>query len=115
MCGLVCMSWHHELRSQLTSPLSQSSLPRPGTDKSSLPPTLESMVFQSGVDPKEYHLGPGYVLQCRFWTSGDAYYPVVSSDQMLLVPLLGPFDARGKTLYAIREEVMKKAEESFAK
>ncbi len=80
------------------------------------PPTsVEAQAFQSGIDPNEYHMGPGDILQCRFWTSGDAYYPVVSSDQSLVVPLLGSFDVRGKTLDAVRQEILQKASESFAK
>ena len=59
-------------------------------------------------------MGPGDVLECRFWTSGDAFYPVVSSDNTLLIPNLGAFNTQGKTFEQVRDEVMQKAVESFA-
>ncbi len=94
----------------------QSSIPKLGSEKTMQPPSAtESMAFESSIDPTEYHLGPGDVLQCRFWTSGDAYYPVISSDNMLLIPNLGAFDVRGKTLAEIQTEVLEKANESFAR
>jgi len=101
---------------QFTSPLSpQPSMPQLGGAKASLPPSsAESMTFESPIDPVEYHMGPGDVLECRFWTSGDAYYPVVSSDNMLLIPNLGAFDTRDKTFAQIRDAVLEKAAESFA-
>ncbi len=80
-----------------------------------MPPSSSGMMsFESSIDPKEYHMGPGDVLECRFWTSGEVFYPVVSSDNMLLVPDLGAFDTRGKTFAQIRDEVLQKAAESFA-
>jgi protein involved in polysaccharide export with SLBB domain len=72
------------------------------------------MTFESSVDPAEYHLGPGDVFECRFWTSGETFYPVVSSDNMLLVPNLGAFDVSNKTLAQVRQEVSQSAAESFA-
>jgi protein involved in polysaccharide export with SLBB domain len=103
-------------QAQMTSPGSpQSIIPKLSTDKNSLPPTqAESMTFESGIDPREYHLGPGDVFQCRFWASGEAFYPVVSSDYMLLIPFLGAFDARGKTFEQLRDSVMRNANESFS-
>src|ERR1017187_5867643 len=100
---------------QMTSPASpQSIIPKLSTDKNSLPPTqAESMTFESGIAPREYHLGPGDVLQCRFWASGEAFYPVVSSDYMLLIPFLGAFDTHGRTFEQLRDSVMQNANESF--
>src|ERR1700733_1909642 len=73
-------------RAQMTAPSSaQTAITKLSTDKNSPPPTeAESMTFESGIDPREYHLGPGDVMQCRFWASGEAFYPVVSSDYVLL-------------------------------
>ena len=91
------------------------AFPKLSTDKNSLPQTqAEATTFESGIDPREYHLGPGDELQCRFWASGEAFYPVVSSDYMLLIPFLGAFDTHGKTFDQIRAEVMQNANASFA-
>jgi protein involved in polysaccharide export with SLBB domain len=101
---------------QLTSPLSpQSSIPQLSAQKTSTPPTsAEGAIFESSIDPTEYHLGPGDVFECRFWTSGETFYPSVSLDNMLLIPNLGSFDIRGKTLAQVREEVLQEATASFA-
>ncbi len=104
-------------RAQFTAPAtsSESMLPKVSVDRSSLPPTsAEGMTFESPVNPKEYHLGPGDVLECRFWTSGQAYYPQVSSDNMLLIPNLGAFNTADKTFAEIQAEVLQKASESFS-
>jgi protein involved in polysaccharide export with SLBB domain len=71
------------------------------------------MTFESGIDPHEYHLGPGDVFQCRFWASGESFYPVVSSDYILLIPFLGAFDTHGKTFEQLRDTIMRNANESF--
>ncbi len=72
------------------------------------------MTYESSIDPAEYHLGPGDVFECRFWTSGETSYPSVSLDNILLIPNLGAFDVRGETLAQVRQDVMQKAGESFA-
>src|ERR1019366_4745445 len=104
------------VRAQLTSPLApQSPLSSLGGQKASAPPTsAEGMTFESSIDPAEYHLGPVDVFECRFWTSDQTFYPLVSLDNMLLIPNLGAFDVRGKTLAQVRDEVLQKAAESFA-
>ena len=77
------------------------------------PPTSEA-VFGSPVEAKEYHLGPGDVLLCKFWTSGQSLYPVISLDDRLVLHNLGEFDVRGKTLADIQKEVYAKADSAFA-
>ncbi|HEX5316940.1 MAG TPA: SLBB domain-containing protein [Candidatus Kapabacteria bacterium] len=111
----LLLAFAHTAFAQFTAPLTpQPSMPQLGSMKSSLPPSsAESMTFESSIDPVEYHLGPGDVLECRFWTSGEAFYPVVSSDNMLLIPNLGAFQTRGKTFAQIQQEVLQKAAESF--
>jgi protein involved in polysaccharide export with SLBB domain len=106
----------HSAHAQLTSPLTpQSPLTSLGSQKASAPPTsAEGMTFESSIDPAEYHIGPGDVFECRFWTSGETFYPLVSLDNMLLIPNLGAFDVRGKTLAQVRQDVLQKAAESFA-
>ncbi len=114
--GIALVAFISPALAQFTAPLTpQPITPQLGTARSSLPPTSsESMTFESAIDPTEYHMGPGDVLECRFWTSGDAFYPVVSSDNMLLIPNLGAFDTRDKTFAEVRAEVMQKAAEAFA-
>ncbi|HET6401682.1 MAG TPA: SLBB domain-containing protein [Candidatus Kapabacteria bacterium] len=114
--GIALMAFSSPAVAQFTAPLTPQPLtPQLGAGKPSLPPTsAESMTFESSIDPAEYHMGPGDVLECRFWTSGEAFYPVVSSDDMLLITNLGAFDTRNKTFAEVRGEVMQKATESFA-
>jgi protein involved in polysaccharide export with SLBB domain len=114
--ALAFIALVHDARAQFTSPLTpQSPITQLGSQKASAPPTsAESMTFESSIDPAEYHLGPGDVFECRFWTSGQTFYPLVSLDNMLLIPDLGAFDVRGKTLAQVRQDVMQKAAESFA-
>jgi polysaccharide biosynthesis/export protein len=103
-------------RAQFTAPAApQSSLSQLGSQKTSLPPpSAEGMTFESSIDPAEYHVGPGDVFECSFWTSGQSFYPVVSSDNMLIVQNLGAFDVRGKTLAQVRQSVLQTAAESFS-
>jgi polysaccharide biosynthesis/export protein len=103
-------------RAQFTAPLTpQSPITQLGSQKASAPPTsAEGMTFESSIDPAEYHLGPGDVFECCFWTSNETFYPLVSLDNMLLIPNLGAFDVRGKTLAQVRMDVLEKAAESFA-
>ena len=104
-----------DARAQFTAPASQSVLPQLGSQKVSAPPTsAEGMTFESSIDPDEYHLGPGDVFECSFWTSGETFYPVVSSDNMLVLPNLGAFDVRGKTLAQVRQSVLQTAAASFS-
>jgi len=114
--GIACTAFLSPVLAQVTAPLSpQPSMPQLSTMKNGLPPSsAEATTFESSIDPVEYHLGPGDVLECRFWTSGDVFYPVVSSDNMLLVPNLGAFDTRGKTFAQVRDSVLQKAAQSFA-
>src|SRR5207248_1899617 len=81
------------LRAQFTSPSTNGSLPTSAApDKTLMPPSASEAAFASStVDPNEYHLGPGDVLQCRFWTSDQSFFPVISSDEMLIVNRIGEF------------------------
>ena len=72
------------------------------------------MTFESSVEPSEYHLGPGDVFECRFWTSGETFYPKVSADDKLFVPNLGSFDVRNKTLASLDSELDIKIAQSFS-
>jgi protein involved in polysaccharide export with SLBB domain len=99
----------------MTSPLSSIAPQRtPTIDKSQAPSlTSDAMIFGSAIDAHEYHVGPGDVFQCRYWTNGESAYLPISADQVLVVPLVGEFDTRGKTLANVRDEVYQKAGEVF--
>ncbi len=113
--ALALIAFVPNARAQFTAPAApQSSLTQLGSQKTSLPPSTEGMTFESSIDPAEYHLGPGDVFECSFWTSNQTFYPVVSSDNMLVLPNLGAFDVRGKTLAQVRQSVLQTAAESFA-
>jgi protein involved in polysaccharide export with SLBB domain len=103
---------------QLTGPSSSSSTiiaPMAGAEKMLTPPAAsgEAMIFESGVDPREYHLGPGDVLQLRLWTANESFYPQVSADQVLVIPRIGEFDVRGMTLAELKDSVYQKADRMF--
>src|ERR1041385_2077451 len=103
---------------QLTAPAPTGSLPTSSADKTMSPPTAAEGAFSSAVDPTEYHVGPGDVFQLRFWTSDQAFYPVVSSDELLVVNRIGEFPTHGKTLAQLRDDIYQKAGtvfESYAK
>lgn len=114
---VACMAASVPVRGQMTAPSPIPSLGGAGgsvPDKALTPPSsMEAQVFSSAVDPADYHLGPGDVLQCRFWTSDQSYYPVVSSDEILIVSHVGAFSTHGKTLADLRDEVYKKAADLF--
>ena len=112
---LLCLS-PIVAEAQLTSPVPTApslSTSAATVDKSLSPPTTE-MPAGGSVDPNEYHLGPGDVLQLRFWTSDQSMYPIVTGDQLLVLPRIGEFSVRGKTLAQVRDEVYKQASEIFA-
>jgi protein involved in polysaccharide export with SLBB domain len=114
--ALAFLAFVPEAHAQFTAPASpQSPIPQLGSQKISQPPTsVEGMTFESGIDPAEYHLGPGDVLECRFWTSDEIFYPVVSADNMLFIPHIGAYDVRNKTLAQIRDDVLHAVAGSFA-
>jgi protein involved in polysaccharide export with SLBB domain len=96
---------------QLTAPpASSSSMMVPSLsgsvpDKASAQIAPEAMIFDGAVDPKEYRMGPGDVLQYRSWTSNDVQQLMVSADELLIIPRIGEFSVKGKTLAQIKEEV----------
>ncbi len=104
---------------QLTSPGGSATTQPVPSITGSLPdrsaPTLsqDAMIFDGAVDPNEYRLGPGDILQYRSWTNNDAQLLMVSADVMLMVPRIGPFSAKGKTLAQIQQEVGEAVEKGF--
>jgi protein involved in polysaccharide export with SLBB domain len=95
---------------QVTQPGGTSSIPMPtipqtSLDRTTITPSPEAMIYDGSVDAKEYHLGPGDVLQFRSWTSNDATMVLVSADNTLVIPRVGEFNIKGKTLAEAREEV----------
>ncbi|MEP7234328.1 MAG: SLBB domain-containing protein [Ignavibacteriota bacterium] len=95
---------------QLTAPASSSStmvpsLSSPVPEKASAQISPEAMIFDGAVDPKEYRMGPGDIMQFRSWTSNDVQQLMVSADELLVIPRVGEFSVKGKTLEQIKEEV----------
>ncbi|MFI5263636.1 MAG: SLBB domain-containing protein, partial [Candidatus Kapaibacterium sp.] len=96
---------------QLTAPASSNStiavpnLSAPGPDKTSAQISPEAMIFDGAVDPHEYRIGPGDVLQYRSWTSNDAQQLMISADELLVIPRIGEFSTKGKTLGQVKDEV----------
>jgi protein involved in polysaccharide export with SLBB domain len=73
----------------------------------------EALIYDGAIDPNEYHIGPGDLLEMQLWTNGESSELVVSPDQLLIVPHVGQFDVRGKTLAQVRNDVERQAEQSF--
>jgi protein involved in polysaccharide export with SLBB domain len=106
---------------QLTAPPASSgstvvpTLTPSVADKSSAQISPEAMIFDGVVDPHQYHVGPGDILQYRSWTSNDAQQVMVSADQILVVPRVGEFSVKGKTLAEVKEEIRERAVILFKK
>jgi protein involved in polysaccharide export with SLBB domain len=101
-------------QAQLTSPLPTSpTTTMPNLEKANPSLDAEAMIFQSAIDPAEYHVGPGDVLQVRLWTGNESLQAFITPDLTLNIPRVGTFDARGKTLAQLKEEVYAKADVVF--
>jgi len=102
---------------QLTQPGTSPVPTLPTTPLERGMPTFDAtaMITDGPVDPAEYRLGPGDMLQLRVWTSPDPSILQVSVDQKILVPRLGEFDARNKTLAQISREIEAEAALSYTK
>jgi len=85
----------------LAVPTLSSSVP----DKASAQISPEAMIFDGAINPHEYRMGPGDILQYRSWTSNDASQLMVSADQLLVIPRIGAFSVKGKTLEQVNDEV----------
>lgn len=115
---LVCLSFVRSAEAQFTQP-STTALPTlPSTSPlDRAMPTIDpsSLITDGPIDPAEYRLGPGDMLQLRIWTSSEPTAIMVSMDQKLLIPRMGEFDAKNKTLADLSREIEEQAIQSFAK
>ncbi len=104
---------------QLTGGPVTATQPIAPTINASLPdkttPTLspDALIFDGAINPAEYRLGPGDVLQYRSWTSNDAQQLMVSADEVLGIPRVGPFSTKGKTLQQVQQEITAKIQGNF--
>jgi polysaccharide export outer membrane protein len=99
---------------QLTAPLPTSpTTTLPNMERANPSLQADAMIFQSAIDPAEYHVGPGDVLQVRLWTGNETVQAFITPDMTLNIPRVGSFEARGKTLAQIKEEVYARADEVF--
>lgn len=94
---------------QVTQP-SSSTIPAPIIPQTSLTmnaitPSPDALIYDGSVEAAEYHLGPGDVLQFRSWTSNDASTVLISADNTLVLPRIGEFNIKGKTLAQARDEI----------
>jgi protein involved in polysaccharide export with SLBB domain len=106
---LVVLSFTTVAFGQATQP-SPSSLPMPtipqtSLDRTIVTPSPDAMIYDGSVEATEYRLGPGDVLQFRSWTSNDAMSVLISADNTLVIPRVGEFNIKGKTLAQAREEI----------
>src|SRR5690242_3687711 len=106
---IVLLSFTTVAFGQATQP-SSSSMPMPtiaptSLDRTIVTPSSDAMVYDGSVEAAEYRLGPGDILQFRSWTSNDAMTLLISADNTLVVPRVGEFNIKGKTLAQAREEI----------
>lgn len=107
--SMICFCSNAE--AQLTAPAGSSSgLGVPSTitnvpDKASAQLSPDAMIFDGAIDPHEYRMGPGDILQYRSWTSNDVQQLMVSSDQLLIIPRIGEFTVKGKTLEQLKADI----------
>jgi protein involved in polysaccharide export with SLBB domain len=105
---------------QSTQPSSSTSIPMPSIlqssmDRNVITPSPEAMVYDGAVNAEEYRLGPGDILQFRSWTSNDATLVLISADNTLVIPRVGEFNIKGKTLAEAREEIHSQTSRLFRK
>lgn len=105
-----------ELAAQVTGPASLPTLPTSDALQRSLDQMdPEAIITDGAIDPKEYRLGPGDLLQLRVWTTPEPYIMMVTMDQKVVVPRIGEFDARKKTLAQLHEELQTRVTEVFTR
>jgi protein involved in polysaccharide export with SLBB domain len=105
---------------QLTQPTSNSSFPapilgQPSLDKNIITPSPDALIFDGAIDPKEYHLGPGDILQYRSFYNNDSYSIMVSADQMVVIPRIGEFSVKNKSFADVKEEIKSYSAKQFKK
>lgn len=104
---------------QVTGPSGGSiqlpTIPQASLDKTVVTPSPEALIYDASVEATEYKLGPGDILQFRSWTSNDAISILISADNTLVVPRVGEFNIKGKTLAQAREIVHAQTARLFKK
>lgn len=113
LCGLLVSA---DVTAQLTQPSTALPTLPVTTDPSQKlfsGMDMQSLITDGAVDPDEYRLGPGDLLQLRLWTAPEPQMLMVSVDQKLVVPRIGVFDTKNKTLSQITGEVLQKIDASF--
>lgn len=98
-----------------TTSIPLPTLGQPSLDRTVVTPSPDAMIFDGAVEASEYRLGPGDVLQFRSWTSNDAMTVMVSADNTLVIPRVGEFNVKGKTLEKAREDIYVQTARLFRK
>jgi protein involved in polysaccharide export with SLBB domain len=88
-----------------STPMSVPSMTTSVPDKASAQISPDAMIFDGAINPHEYHMGPGDILQYRSWTSNDVQQLMVSTDELLVIPRIGEFSTKGKTFEQVKDEV----------
>src|SRR5579883_2325209 len=72
-----------------------------------IPKETESLFSDSYVDPKTYHLGPYDILLFSIWQPINQVLTLnVSPEGTLVIPRVGEFDVKNKTLDSARTEIL---------
>ena len=91
------------------------TIPQTSIDKSVVTPSPEALIYDGSVEAAEYRLGPGDVLQLRSWASNEASTVMISADNTLVIPRIGDFNIKGKTLAQVRELINAQTSRLFRK
>ena len=113
-------------RGERPSSLSDTDVEEPQIDRSAvtekerskaleLTRTIPSPMAQAGpVDPAQYVLGPGDVLQLDLWGRLMRSVPLeVSPEGKIFLPENGPIDVRGRTLAWARDRILQLVADTF--
>ncbi len=77
------------------------------TQQLEIPKGTESLFSDSYVDPKTYHLGPYDILLFSIWQPVNQVLTLsVSPEGTLVIPRIGEFDVKDKTLDSARTEII---------
>ncbi len=116
--GVILILSPKSAHAQFTAPEASGtgsvpSLKTSGPQKSQVTVNPEALVFQGPIDPKEYRIGPGDLMEMHLWTTGEIIQVNVSPDERLVVPHVGEFDVHNKSLETVRSEVEQQALQIF--
>jgi protein involved in polysaccharide export with SLBB domain len=112
--SMLCSNANAQLTQPSVGGTSSTPLGTTMQDKSNAVLSSEAMISDGAINPKEYHLGPGDILQVQIWSANQTLMLTVAPDLTLIVPHIGEFNVLGKTLQDVVLEIKGKATSTFS-